>query len=281
MDPAPKCGCRCGTSPQLTGRVGHLFGEGRAQLGKRQAATGTDFARAVVGLGVERGITEFQRFGFLKRNGLAFIATPLGRFQVTPKPEVNLLFDLDPWLESLRRAARGQSAPAGLTKALRLIDNAILEFCAHGGSSRLQEVLVAAGQAERWLASSRQKSSIRPLAGLSPDWLTKSDDESPEFRIAAALASIQGDEGVGSVRTNLEAVAFQTRRWVWTANDTSVVWRFGNTLRSMAAVLERRCLETRMGRGRPLPPTELSKPKPVRLLAIDQMEHAVCHCHTR
>ena len=239
--------------PSTYREVGHLFGEGRAQLGKRQAATGTDFARAVVGLGVERGITEFQRFGFLKRNGLAFIATPLGRFQVTPKPEVNLLFDLDPWLESLRRVARGQGAPAGLTRALRQIDSAILEFCAHGGGSRLQEVLVAAGRAERWLASSRQKSSIRPMAGLSPDWLAKSDDESPEFRIAVALASIQGDERVGSVRTNLEPVAFQARRWVWVEDDTSAVWRVGNTLRSMAAILERRCLESRMGRGATTP----------------------------
>ena len=235
--------------PATYREVSHLFGEGRAQLGKRQAATGTDFARAVVGLGVERGITEFQRFGFLKRNGLAFIAAPLGRFRVTPKPEVNLLFDLDPWLESLRRAARGQSVPAGLTRALREIDNAILKFCAHGGGWRLQEVLVMVGRAERWLAASHQKSSIRPLAGLSPEWLAKCDNRSPEFRIAAALASIQRLEEVGSVRTNLEPVAFQRRRWVWAEDDTSVVWRVGNTLRSMAAVLERRCLETRVVRG--------------------------------
>jgi CRISPR-associated protein Csx17 len=236
--------------------VSHLFGEGRAQLGKRQAATGTDFAGAVVGLGIERGISSFQRFGFLKRNGLAFIATPLGRFRVAPKPEANLLFDLDPWLDRLRRAARGQNAPAGLGRALREIDRAVLEFCAHassGGQSArlLQEVLIAAGRAERWLAKAKNlRNRPRPLSGLSPQWLQDCDDGSREFRLAAALASIQGgrDHKVGSIRVNLEPVVYNRRyqSWDWAEDNPSVVWHGGDPLQAMAAVLERRYLEARM-----------------------------------
>ena len=237
--------------PATYREVGHLFREGRAQLGTRQAATGVDFARAVVGLGVERGITGFQRFGFLKRNGLAFIAAPLGHFRVTPKPESNLLFDLDPWLERLRSATRGRSAPAGLTGAVRGIDQAILEYCAHGGAPLLQEVLLAAGRAERWLAASRLRDSIRPLGGLNPDWLRQCDDGSPEFRLAAALASIQGAGGVGPIRANLEPVTLQRGRWRWAEDDTSVAWHEGDIPRSLAAVLERRCLEARMKVGVP------------------------------
>ncbi|HZA22874.1 MAG TPA: type I-U CRISPR-associated protein Csx17, partial [Dehalococcoidia bacterium] len=234
--------------PAAYREVSYLFGEGRAQLGRRQASTGTDFARAVVGLGIERGISSFQRFGFLKRNGLAFIATPLGRFRVTPKPEANLLFDLNPWLERLRRASRGQNAPGGLNRALREIDGAILEFCAHGGPRRLQEVLIAVGRAERWLATARQKDSVRPLSGLTPGWLQECDDGSSEFRLAAALASIQGDRDrqVGSIRINLEPVIFDRGRWQWAEDQRSVVWHGGDVLQAMDAVLERRCLEAGM-----------------------------------
>lgn len=242
--------------PATYGEVSHLFGEGRAQLGRRQASTGTDFARAVTGLGVERGISSFQRFGFLKRNGLAFIATPLGRFRVTPKPEANLLFDLDPWLDSLRRAGRGQNAPEGLNRTLREIDRAILEFCAHSSSGvqrarLLQEVLIAVGLAEGWLATSRLKESIRPLPGrslpgLSPEWLKECDDHTPEFRLAAALASIQGTGEVGSIRVNLEPVTFDRGRWQWAEDQRSVVWHGGDVFQAMAAVMERRCLEASM-----------------------------------
>ncbi len=239
--------------PATYREVSHLFGEGRAQLGRRQATTGTDFARAVVGLGIERGVSGFQRFGFLKRNGLAFIATPLGRFRVTPKPEANLLFDLDPWVDSLHRASRGRNTPEGINRVLREIDRAILEFCAHGGPRLLQEVLIAVGHAERWLSTSRQKGSVRPLSGLSPEWLRGCDNCSPEFRLAAALASIQGVGKVGSIRTNLEPIAFDRGRWQWPEDDTSVAWRGGDPVVSLAAVLERRCLEARMKSADSLP----------------------------
>ena len=59
-----------------------LVSEGRAQLGRRQVSSGVDFARAVAGLGTERGVSGFQRYGFLVRNGLAYLAAPLGRLYV-------------------------------------------------------------------------------------------------------------------------------------------------------------------------------------------------------
>jgi CRISPR-associated protein Csx17 len=234
--------------PATFAEISHLFGEGRAQLGKRQAATGTDFARAIVGLGVERGVGCFQRFGVLRRSGRGDIVTSLGRFRVTPRPEANLLFDLDSWLERLRRASRGQNVPGGLNRAMREIDWAILEFCAHGGPRLLQEVLIAIGQAERWLATARQKDSVRPLSGLTPGWLQECDDGSSEFRLAAALASIQGDRDrqVGSIRINLEPVIFDRGRWQWAEDQRSVVWHGGDALQAMTSVLERRCLEASM-----------------------------------
>lgn len=237
------------TQPASFRETEFLFSEGRAQLGRRQASTGTDFARAVVGLGVERGVSEFQRFGFLKRNGLAFIATPLGRLRVKPNPEVDLLFEVDGWIERLRSTSRGQDAPAEMSRVLREIDRAILEFCVHGGPHYLQEVLIALGRAEAWLGRAKGlKSRPRPLSGLSPAWLHECDDGSVEFRLAAALASIQGDDKgrTGPFRVNLEPVVFEKGRWDWAQDDTSIVWHPGDVPQAMAAVLERRCLEAQM-----------------------------------
>jgi len=49
--------------------VASLFAEGRASVGRRSARDGMDFARAVATLGVDRGISAFERFGYLQRNG--------------------------------------------------------------------------------------------------------------------------------------------------------------------------------------------------------------------
>ena len=95
-------------APATFGEVRHLFAEGRAQFGRRQARNAVEFALAVNLLGVSRGVTAFARYGFLKRNGLAFLAAPLGRVPVTPRPTARLLDDpnLTRWLDNLRRSCR-------------------------------------------------------------------------------------------------------------------------------------------------------------------------------
>ena len=235
----------------------HLVSEGRAQLGRRQVSNGTNFARAVAGLGTERGVAQFQRYGFLVRNGLAYLAAPLGRFHVQRDHDTarraNVLFDMDPWLERLRSAATGRGAPAGLGPALRQIDQAIIEFCQRGQPRDLQNVLIAVGHAERWLATSslrKAKYPVLPLNSLSREWLRHADDQTVEFRLARALASIlpgqkDGQTPVGPIRENLEPVESRQRA-EWKEGSTSFVWTSGDALSNLMAVLERRCLEARM-----------------------------------
>ena len=245
--------------PANLNELTHLASEGRAQLGRRQVSNGTNFARAVAGLGTERGVSQFQRYGFLERNGMAFLAAPLGRFYVQDKQDVtqaaNVLFDLDQWLESLRRAATGRTAPAGLGTALRQVEQAIIEFCQRGQPRDLQNVLLAMGQAERWLATSSLRSGqypVRPLNFLSHQWLRHADDRTAEFRLARAVASIlpgqQDGQGLsGAIRENLEPVKAEARRRTeWQDDSTTFVWNAGDPLSNMMTVLERRCLESRM-----------------------------------
>ena len=228
--------------------------EGRAQYGRKQAANGANFARAVAGLGVERGVTQFQRYGFLARHGRNYLAAPLGRFHTRNTQETversNVLFDLDPWLERFRTQATGRDAPEGIAAALRQIDTAIITFCQRGNPRDLQEVLIAVGQAERCLARSGLSSKVPPMGRLSPDWLEHSDDHSAEFRLARAIASItagrkDGQAKVGTIRENLEPVSTDGRI-EWKTESVSFVWAGNNILSNMLAVLERRCIEGQM-----------------------------------
>ena len=244
--------------PASLQELDHLVSEGRAQLGRQQVSNGANFSRAVAGLGTERGISQFQRYGFLVRNGLAYLAAPLGRFYVrdgqNTARRADVLFDLDPWLESLRRALTGRNVPAGLGTALRQIDQATIEFCQRGQPRDLQNVLIAVGHAERWLSTSSLRHGqypVRPLDSLSREWVQHTDDRiTAEFRLARAMASIlsgqrDGRARVGPVRENLEPVD-AAQRTDWKEGSASFVWTAGDPLSNMTAVLDRRCLEGRM-----------------------------------
>ena len=253
--------------PTKIQELDHLVSEGRAQMGRRQAANGTDFARAIIGLGTERGIRQFQRSGFMVRNGLAYLAAPLGRFY-TPDHEAseranlaNVLFDLDGWLNSLRRNASSNRAPSGLGTILRKVESAIVEFCQQGGPHELQDVLIAVGRAERWVASSGLRENVGPLSNLSFEWLGHANDNSVEFKLARAMSSILQEprQEIGPIRWNLEPVGTSQRRLEWDTDSTSFVWTKGDLLGNMLAVLERRCLEVRMnGMDRRHPPINAS-----------------------
>lgn len=181
-----------------------VLAEGRAQVGSRAARHGVDFARAVVSLGVDRGLSAFQRYGFQVRNGLAYFATPLGRFAVRRNARADLLSEADHWLENFRRIAgpAAKQVPAAVARALREVEERVLGLCQEGSPTRLQTVLIALGQAEKALARSfawttgrndtPPRPKIAPLHGLSARWLREADDGSVEFRLAASLASVTG-----------------------------------------------------------------------------------------
>ena len=204
------------------------------------------------------GLTSFNGFGFLERYGRTYLAAPLGRFRVRRDQgaarRANVLFDLNGWMDSMRRNL--SNSPAGLDAALGGIEGAIFEFCQEGREEALQKVLVAVGEAERWLSKSglrkdnEKGKGVRPLNMLSRGWLKHANDGSREFRLARALASIlpataDGKERVAPIRENLEPVKVAGRT-AWHESSVSHVWAAGAPLANMRAVLERRCLEGRM-----------------------------------
>lgn len=235
------------TRPTSATELRQLFGEGRAEISGQPARTGTDFARAIAGLGVDRGISGFTRLAFLKRSGKAFLATPMGRFGVIERREVDLLRPVDPWLDAFRRAVADKNAPPQFGSALRLIESSIFDFCKYGGQGHFQKILIAFGQAEQQMALAqrfRDEKRLKPLTSLSPDWIKAADDHSSEFQLAWALASLHDAEGkIGPLRANLEPVDWKKRCRVWAEKDRSVVWNAGDLATNLANVLQRRLMD--------------------------------------
>lgn len=218
--------------PAKANELQAVLSEGRAQVGGRPARNGVDFARAVVTLGVDRGISSFQRYGFQVRNGLSYFATPLNRVTVKPNTRATLLGEIDPWLASLRRATSASAkpaAPASVSRAFNQLEARILDLCNQDSAARLQAVLIALGRCEKAIAKSSRWSDearLNPLCELSLDWANLSDTGNAEFRLASALASVTGKfkDAYLTTRCHMEPVnCFKGDKYRWSEVETNNV----------------------------------------------------------
>jgi len=248
------------TDPSKLSALRAVFAEGRATIGRRAARDGIDFARAIAGLGVDRGIDGFERVGFHVRNGLSYFATPLGHFDVRRRPAVDLLASVDPWMDQVRRICRSDGAPKSMVVALNRLDAAILDVARRESADRFQAILVSLAELEATFASRRKlvddpKFQLRPLALDGRNWIEAIDDGSPELRLAFAFA-------FASLQTNdaplrLGAMVRRVRRGKKgglefdASDDPRFVWKDGmSTERGLLAVLRRTAIETqRSGDG--------------------------------
>lgn len=230
--------------PATLREIRALLSEGRAQLGRNAAREPVDMARAIARLGIARGISAFERYGYIERNGQSTFAVPLGRWKVSAQPHQDLLSDIDGFLRRLSREAAGERATASLVQIARRLNDAVLAVAAEGASPvRWQSVLAALGEADALAAAlpaAKNKFGIVPR--LRAGWLAAADDGTAEFRLAAAFASQervrrhflplnkygnQLDEkgGVSVVCTGrdfiADAIALLDRRLVESAKDAS------------------------------------------------------------
>lgn len=223
-----------------------LMSEGRATLGRRSVRDGLDFSRAVSSLGVDRGISSFQRYGFLVRNGLAFLASPLSRIPVRRDGSAELMADLDGggWLERIRRQAR-KEAPARYQSSIHRLEDKIFNLSRQSAPLALQALLECLGELLPIMAKSAkvQDAIYLPMPRLSSAWVLQADDGSHEFRIATALAGIWAKDLPMCV--NLLPVSADGKTWI-KANDARrslCVWGEGALERNLLAVLRRRLME--------------------------------------
>ncbi|MDE0669114.1 MAG: type I-U CRISPR-associated protein Csx17 [bacterium] len=252
-----------------------LFAEGRAVLRGRTASDACDFKRSIATLGVNRGIDTFQRYGFHQRAGRTYIATPMGRHRVERVEAAELLNDLDGgnWLTRARRQAGDAEAPASLRQAIGRIENAIFDLAdTAAGAKDVQRAVAAVGQLANIAARSpKQRDRIPAPPFLGQRWLHMANDGSPEFRIAAAVASIGAPplpvplsasgstddsavprpNGPPTILTHIAPVRIDEhtshkppgtpRAWL-PGDSEKVVWTGRNLTRDMIALLARRLL---------------------------------------
>ena len=270
--------------PATFSEIAAVFAEGRLTLGRRAARTGLDAARSVARVGQSRGISGFERYSLIQPDSkMPYQATSLGRFNAPDRPRKDLIEDLEvgDWLEQARRLAGGKSAPAHARSAMRRLDDALFQMTdANRAADGIRNALIALGRFVDWLASSpKVRESLRPPPALSPAWSRDSDDGSPEFRVAVALAGL----GLPSSRTRgadplgedshatddaVQALEIskappmaghfapisedsfsdgqrlrQHRRWSDSTTAPNVVWGKGSLVSNMTSVLERRLVE--------------------------------------
>lgn len=241
-------------SPCSLDEVRSLLSEGRATLNGRPARDGLDFARAAAQLGVDRGINSFQRYGFLKRQGKNYLATPLSRIAVRRNPDAELITELERrnWLGFVQRYARDENAPNAFRAAAHQLDTALFALTQQASRTALQTVLRRVGRIDATISvSTKAQESVRtPTPRLSLPWAIKADDQSTEFRIAAALAGLCLPDEKGRkilhARRHLATVS-ETRNEYgdreWEPTSRLAVWGRGPLAGNIVALLHRRRLE--------------------------------------
>ena len=184
------------SKPATFSETAAILEEGRLTLGQRAARTGLDAARSVAQIGAARGIAGFERYSLIQPDGkMPYQATPLGRFNTPDQPRRDLVADLEAgdWLSRARRLVGDKKkVPARARKLMRRLEDALFEMTvANREAAGTRHALVALGGFVGWFASNpRVRKKVEPPPPLSSAWLHRADDESPEFRIAAALAAL-------------------------------------------------------------------------------------------
>jgi len=256
--------------PSTYGELRRLLAEGRAQIGAKAVREPLDLARAVRRLGVARGISAFQRYGYIERNGQSNLAVPLGRFYVADRASAHLacIDDLDLWLRRLHREARDRSAPARLATVEKRLVDALFAVTERPRSPECwQGVLTRLTEAEETMARGTG-SAVQPVPRLRPEWVAASYDGTAEFRLALAFA-LQAREFRGESGTPVDPI-----RRHWLPLDRKQPWRFATSgtgtgaaldvqpdvvmhgrrgLDDAIALVERRLVEASQREGRHLP----------------------------
>ncbi len=236
-----------------------LLAEGRATVGARPVRDGLDFVQAVSRLGVDRGISHFQRFAFMMRAGKAYLATPLNRVRVSRNPRVDLVDQLERngWLSRFRQLARSDRATGRLMSLVNRLENALFLLATepHYPALRVQQLVQVLGEAQLYLShcpSARE--NCPPVPPLGADWMIEAEDGTSELAIAAALAGLHArrPRADGSTEFLLPMRAHLAPEqsgpgFDWVPDQSrGVVWGSGTLEANLVATVGRRLHEAKL-----------------------------------
>ncbi len=276
--------------PWTAGELAALLREGRAGLGREGVQDALGMARAVSRLGVARGVSAFERYGFMVRNGLSNFAIPLGRWRVQAEPRASLIDDLHArdWWPRLRRAAGDKGAPNQLGRLEGQVTTAIMGALQHGDDPRRwQALLLALAQIEAQLVDSgayTAEKRLSPIPWLSPGWIAAADDGGPELPLALALAGAHDpDHPRDAVRGHwlpLDELGGFAKGSRALAKDPRVVCAGRDPVQDLLQLVLRRITEAEAGAARrlPLAPRPGLGARPSDLMALLRGEVDLARC---
>ena len=177
--------------PMTLPEVRRILAEGRLSWNGEHASNGVDAAKAISTLGVDRGLSRFERYVVATRYGNMTLAVPVGSFPVVKQPaeRVHIIREIDPWLNRVRRG----TLPASARTALRRVDAAQMQIVQtpHTAGS-LQDFLVEIAALE-WIVSRNPDLRARagsPVPPLSIDrWTELLDDKTTEWKLAVSIGT--------------------------------------------------------------------------------------------
>jgi CRISPR-associated protein Csx17 len=240
--------------------VKKLFDEGRLFSSGSRATNSLQAAIGLSSMGAVRGVGEFERFGFVERNGQANLAVPLGRWRVQSTPAAQVVQVFEDWVERLRRAAERPGAPKGIAGAVRRIQTSMMSALHVGTAAHMTALLVQLAEAEsatvrsgRWANEHR----LQPLPTLNSRSLAEVlAKPTAAMRLAASISAFASKLGFGKqqyvapIRWNclpLEPPQRGNARFLETsdsfASTPREVWG-GTLIDSLCSVLERRLIES-------------------------------------
>ncbi len=190
-------------------------------------------------------------------------------------------FDRNSWLDRLRRLGRDTNTATSARNCVRQFEDALMSFLEQPNHREPAErVLVALGELCEWQARSPDgRETLPPPPVLSDRWIAKANDDSPEFRVAAALAGLglpsiadaeiaentpELEDNTSKAEGSSESSAPKIKRampmaahfapiqekgfprhraWQPEGSSPTVVWGSGNLVSNMTAVLDRRIVE--------------------------------------
>ena len=205
--------------PARYGEIRWLLREARAEVGGRPAKNGLEFAQAATSLGVDRAISGFVRYSFLKRRGDSYVALPIGRFPVTYRNAADLIREMTGFVQKAEFAARGgqKEVPNSWLPVRRAIDEAIFQALELETDESLTNIAAAFGAMHQWLLS--RGSQMPGKERLSAAWanqLINHERYVVESRLAAALSSLLRHPVAGTLFDNLDP---DNNKFAWTGRD--------------------------------------------------------------
>lgn len=188
-------------APASIMELSKLFSEGRTTIGKNIAQNGIDMLQVLSLLGVDRGITAFERYGIYERRGQGtYVTAHLGRYRVPEAQSKNwIIGDLgkDYWVQKFRSFTQGKGVANHFLVLRKQLEDKL--FALSGYEPRppeIQAILFLLGEIQSALAASRRakEEKVGPLPRLSDRWVQAANDHTPAFRVARALAGLRGGD---------------------------------------------------------------------------------------